>query len=188
MILLTGFEPFGGDDHNPSAAVANTLESEGVAVRILPVDGQRIRSALEQAIAQTQPCAVLMLGLARGRTRLSLERVAVNWLEYRIADNAGQRTQGEPILPNTPDALFSSLPLAAMQARLQQAQIPFEVSLSAGAFLCNQVFYLARALYPELAAGFIHLPSDERLALQRPEPFLPLEYQVRAVRCCLEAL
>jgi pyroglutamyl-peptidase len=188
MILLTGFEPFGGDDHNPSAVIAKALESDAVAVRILPVDGERIRAALEQAVQDTAPSAVVMLGLARGRTRISLERVAINWLEYRLADNAGRRKTGEKILPDAPDALFSSLPLEAMQAQLRQLGVPFEVSLSAGTYLCNQVFFLARALYPNLPAGFIHLPSDERLAVQRTEAFVPLEFQVRAVRGCLEAV
>jgi pyroglutamyl-peptidase len=188
MILLTGFEPFGGDDHNPSAVVAQALGSDAIAVRILPVDGERIHAALEQAVQETQPSALVMLGLARGRTRISLERIAINWLEYRIADNAGRRVLGQKILPDAPDALFSSLPLEAMQQHLRQAALPFEVSLSAGAYLCNQVFFLARVLYSDLPAGFIHLPSDERLAMQRSEAFVPLEQQVQAVRKCLEVL
>jgi pyroglutamyl-peptidase len=188
MVLLTGFEPFGGDDHNPSAVIAQALESQQVAVRILPVDGEKIQAALEQAISQTQPEALIMLGLARGRTRLSLERVAINWLEYRLADNAGRRKHGEKILPDAPDGLFSSLPLEVMQQQLRQTQIPFEVSLSAGTYLCNQVFFLARALYPDLPAGFIHLPSDQRLGAQKGEAFVPLEFQIQAVRTCLEVL
>jgi pyroglutamyl-peptidase len=154
MILLTGFEPFGGDDHNPSAVVAQALESDAIVVRILPVDGEQIRAALEQAVQETQPSAVVMLGLARGRTRLSLERIAINWLEYRTADNAGRRVLGQKILPDAPDGLFSSLPLEAMQHNLRQTATPFEVSLSAGTYLCNQVFFLARVLYPDVPAGF----------------------------------
>jgi pyroglutamyl-peptidase len=188
MILLTGFEPFGGDDHNPSAVIAMALASDSVAVRILPVDGERIRHTLEQAVQDTQPSTIVMLGLARGRTRVSFEQVAINWLEYRLADNAGQRKTGEKILSDAPDALFSSLPLKQMQDQLRQLGMPFEVSLSAGTYLCNQAFFLARSLYPELPAGFIHLPSDERLALQRVEAFVPLEFQLQAVRACLQVL
>ncbi len=185
MILLTGFEPFGGDTHNPSAAIAQALESEQVAVRILPVDGARIQNALESAIAQTKPQALLMLGLARGQHRFALEKVAVNWLEYRIADNAGRIHNGQKILLEQPEALFSSLPFEAILHNLQAAQIPCQTSFSAGAFLCNQVFYLARALYPNLPSGFMHLPSDETLALHKSEPFLPLEYQKKAVQVVL---
>jgi pyroglutamyl-peptidase len=188
MILLTGFEPFGGDDHNPSAVIAKALASDTVAVRILPVDGERIHSALERAVQDTNPSAIVMLGLARGRTRISLEHLAINWLEYRIADNAGQRKTGQKILPDAPDALFSSLPLEQIQAQLRQIGMPFEVSLSAGTYLCNQVFFLARSLYPKLPAGFFHLPSDERLGVQRVEAFVPLEFQIQTVRACLHVL
>jgi pyroglutamyl-peptidase len=188
MILVTGFEPFGGDSHNPSAVVAKALESTDVAVRILPVDGTKIRAALEKAVLEIKPEMLLMLGLARGKTRLALEKVAVNWLEYRIPDNAGQVQMGMQILENTPDALFSSLPLEALQKTLKNNGIPVELSFSAGAFLCNQVFFLARALYPDLPSGFLHLPSDETLALAKSEPFLPIKYQTKAVKLVLETM
>ncbi len=188
MILLTGFEPFGGDTHNPSAAVAQALESSSVAVRILPVDGAQIQSALEMAIEETKPDVLLMLGLARGKTRLVLEKVAMNWLEYRIPDNSGMVQQGRRVFENAPDALFSSLPLTNIQAALKLNRIPVELSFSAGAFLCNQVFFLARALYPDLPSGFLHLPSDETLALSKSEPFLPLKYQIKAVKLILETI
>ncbi len=188
MILLTGFEPFGGDAHNPSSAVAEALESENVAVRILPVDGTKIQSALEAAIQATQPKALLMLGLARGKNRFALEKIALNWLEYRIPDNTGQLKRGQKIFEDAPDALLSSLPLEAIQRALKSQNIPLEISYSAGTFLCNHVFFLARALYPSLAAGFLHLPSDELLALYKSEPFLPLEYQIKALQTVLEMI
>ncbi len=188
MILLTGFEPFGGDTHNPSATVAKALESADVAVRILPVDGAQIQAALKMAIEETKPKALLMLGLARGKTRLALEKVAINWLEYRIPDNSGLVQQGKRIFENAPDALFSSLPLTSLQAALKLNRVPVDLSFSAGAFLCNQVFFLARALYPDLPSGFLHLPSDETLALSKSEPFLPLKYQTKAVKLILETL
>jgi pyroglutamyl-peptidase len=188
MILVTGFEPFGGDLHNPSAVVAKALESMDVAVRILPVDGTKIQAALKFAILETKPQMLLMLGLARGKTRLTLEKVAINWLEYRIPDNAGLVQHGKPILENAPDALFSSLPLETVQEALKINRVPMELSFSAGAFLCNQVFFLARALYPDIPSGFLHLPSDETLALSKSEPFLPLKYQIKAVKLVLETL
>ncbi len=188
MILLTGFEAFGSDAHNPSAAVAEALDSKNVAVRILPVDGAKIQAALEAAVAQTQPKALVMLGLARGKTCLTLEKVALNWLEYRIPDNAGITKSNQKILEEAPDAHFSSLPLDAITTALKAQKIPHELSYSAGAFLCNQVFFLARALYPSLMAGFLHLPSDETLAQSKSEPFLPLEYQIKAVRLVLETM
>jgi pyroglutamyl-peptidase len=188
MILLTGFEPFGGDTHNPSAAVAQALESDGVAVRILPVDGVRIQVALEKAIEETKPDALIMLGLARGKTRITLEKVAMNWLEYRIPDNSGMVQHGKPILEHAPDALFSSLPLEAIQLNLKEQLMPAELSFSAGTFLCNQVFFLARALYPQLPSGFVHLPSDETLALSKSEPFLPLKFQIKAAGLIIKTI
>ena len=188
MILLTGFEPFGGDLHNPSAAIAQALESEGVAVRILPVDGSKIEFALVQAILETKPKVILMLGLARGKTRFALEKVALNWLEYRIPDNAGQIQYGKPILEDAPDALFSGLPLESIIETLKANRVPSELSFSAGAFLCNQAFYLARVLYPDVPSGFVHLPSDETLALTKSEPFLPLNYQISTVGLILQCL
>lgn len=188
MILLTGFEAFGGDQHNPSASLASVLAAEDVAVRILPVDGSKIQDALKQAVQETQPTALLMLGLARGYAQITLEQVALNWLEYRIPDNAGQTQSGSRILPDHPDAYFSSLPLGAIRQCLTANCIPHRLSLSAGAFLCNQVFFLARALYPNLMAGFIHLPSDERLASGRAEAFLPLEYQKSVISAILKVV
>ena len=168
--------------------MAQALESSSVAVRILPVDGAQIQSALEKAIGETKPDVLLMLGLARGKTRLALEKVAINWLEYRIPDNSGMVQQGKPIFENAPDALFSSLPLTNIQAALKLNCVPVELSFSAGAFLCNQVFFLARVLYPDLPSGFLHLPSDETLALSKSEPFLPLKYQIKAVQLVLETV
>jgi pyroglutamyl-peptidase len=188
MILLTGFEPFGGDCHNPSEVIAKACASAKVAVRILPVDGSKIEAVLTKAVLETKPKVLLMLGLARGKTRLALEKVAVNWLEYRIPDNAGAIRQGEKMLETAPEALFNTLPLEVIQHGLTTKGIPFELSFSAGAFLCNQVFFLARAKFPDLPSGFIHLPSDETLAFGQSEPFVPLEYQVKAVQVILESL
>ncbi len=189
MILLTGFEPFGGDTHNPSAAIANACASASVAVRILPVDGEKIEAALNQAVLETKPKVLLMLGLARGKTRLAFEKIAVNWLEYRIPDNAGMSRQGEKMLETAPEALFNTLPLERMQDGLTHHKIPFELSFSAGAFLCNQVFFLARVKFPDLPSGFVHLPSDETLAFGKSsEPFVPFEYQLKAVQVMLESL
>ncbi len=193
MILLTGFEAFGGDAHNPSQHIAEyfagqMLGNTQVISRILPVSGADIQAALEKAVEETQPQAIVMLGLARGKTRIALEQVAVNWLEYRIADNTGVQKSGQRIIDAASDALFSSLPMENLQLALQGAGIPFETSMSAGTFLCNQVAFLARVLFPDIPSGFVHLPSDEHLVHKGAEPFLPLEYQIESVRVILEAV
>ncbi len=189
-MLLTGFEPFGGDASNPSWAVAqalNDVELNGVRVvsRRLPVDGHKAPRALKSAIARAQPAAIIMLGLARGRVQVALERVAVNVMDYRIPDNAGRVCAGERIHPDGPDAYLSSLPVDDILKVWRRHKLPGFVSNSAGLYLCNQVFYVARHT-ASVPAGLIHLPSDESLVLDRQEAFVPLEFQVQMVRLALE--
>ena len=192
MILLTGFEPFASDTHNPSSAVATALNGEvlqGITITAatLPVDGARIALSLE-ALLTDDLDAIVMLGLARGRMQIALERVALNWAEYRLPDNAGLTRRGEALIAGSADAYLSSLPLQAILSAWREAQIPGYVSDSAGLYLCNQVFYTARHLRPKLPAGFIHLPSDETLALSKLEPFVPIQFQIHAVRIALEVI
>ncbi len=166
-ILLTGFEPFGGSVFNPSEQVVRALAREkipGIELHpaILPVDRVRGSEALLRAFDESQPSAVVMLGEASRRAVISLERVAVNLLDFRIADNAGAKIVDEPIVRDAPAAYFSTLPLRAMHEAISAAQVPVELSLSAGAFLCNQVMFTMlhhlaqnKVIVP---AGFIHLP------------------------------
>ena len=189
-MLLTGFEPFGGDTSNPSWTVAQTLhnlELNGVRVvsKRLPVDGRKAPRALKNAIGRTQPAAIIMLGLARGRVQVALERVAVNVMDYRIPDNAGRVHTGQSIDPDGPDAYLSSLPVDDILSAWHTHKLPGYVSNTAGLYLCNQVFYLARHA-ATVPTGFIHLPSDETLVLNRQEAFVPLKFQVQMVRLALE--
>jgi pyroglutamyl-peptidase len=189
-MLVTGFEPFGGDTSNPSWTVAqalNGVELNGVRVvsKRLPVDGRKAPRALKNAIVRTQPAAIVMLGLARGRVQVALERVAVNIMDYRIPDNAGRVQTGQSIHPDGPDAYLSSLPVDDILKVWRTRKLPGYVSNSAGLYLCNQVFYVARHA-ASVPAGLIHLPSDESLVLDRQEAFVPLEFQVQMVRLALE--
>ncbi len=159
----------------------------------LPVDTHQAPEALQALYRRYQPDAVLHLGLAAGRPLLSLERLAVNLLDFEIADNGGHRLCDSPILPGGPLALHTRLPIRSILADWAQAGIPGVISNSAGLFLCNQVMYLALSwLPPEVPTGFIHLPPDETLATQRPQAYVPLKTQaqaiVLAIETCLEAL
>lgn len=190
-ILVTGFEPFAGLPHNPSSALLEHLPERLGEARLvratLPVDTHRAPEALRGLYHRHQPAIALHLGLAAGRALLSLERLAVNLLDFEIADNGGHRLQDTPILPGSPLALHTRLPLRAIQARWAEAGIPGVVSNSAGLYLCNQVMYLALAtLPPEVPAGFIHLPPDETLALHKPQAFVPLQTQAQAIRLALQ--
>ena len=189
---MTGFEPFGGDRSNPSETVVQAVRGDTfgpftVVSGVLPVDGARVGSALRRLMKRHEPEAAVMLGLA-DRARVSIERIAVNALEYRIPDNAG-RTRWGPVVSGGPDGLFSSLPNAAILEMWRSSNIPAFQSDTAGTFLCNEAFYLVRHAHPDLMAGFIHLPADESLARERPGiPYVPLSYQIEAVRVALQVV
>ncbi len=198
-ILVTGFEPFGGSPINPSQLLVESLPgtfSEGIAISkaILPVDKRAGPEKLVTAVNQLHPDAVLCFGLALGRQMISLERIAVNLMDYRIPDNAGVTVQDQPIAPDGPAAYFSSLPLRAMISALKEAGIPAELSLSAGAYLCNQIFYtLMHTIHIRelsIPAGFIHLPALPEQAAQseKPIPSMSMEVMSRAAEILLKQL
>jgi len=195
-ILLTGFEPFGGSAVNPSEQVVRHFAAHPPAdlelvTAILPVERSRGPSELLQALGQHQPQAVICLGEAARRPAISIERVAINLLDYRIPDNSGQQVTDEQVVPGGPAAYFVTLPVREMQKAIQDAGIPVELSLSAGTYLCNQVLYI---LLHELAsksmnipAGFIHLPQlPEQASRQNPPAAsMSLEAMVTGIRAAL---
>ena len=193
-ILLTGFEPFGGDPVNPSLLIARALDGEVVAgARVeaveLPCVFHRALSALDEALAHTRPVLAVALGLAAGREGLSIERVAINVDDARIPDNAGAQPVDEPIAPGGPAAWFSTLPIKAMAAELNAAGVPASVSQTAGTFVCNHVFYglQQRLVGTGVRSGFIHVPLLPEQAARYPgKPVLALEDQVRGVRLALQ--
>ena len=193
-ILLTGFEPFGGDAINPSWEVARSLQGQVIAgatvhARCLPTSFGGAPAALEAALIVFKPRLVVALGLASGRSEVSIERVAVNLIDARIADNAGERPQDVPVRAGAPDAYFSTLPVKAMRNGLRAAGHPAGLSLSAGAFVCNQVFFeLQHRLAGQgVRSGFIHVPAlPEQAARSQPTvPSMGLAAQVDAIRLAL---
>ena len=190
-ILLTGFEPFGGESLNPSALVAQALHGERiggwpVTGAVLPcVFGDAI-ATLEQSLAARRPALVVCLGQAGGREGVTVERIAVNRDDARIPDNAGAQPLDRAVVPGGPAAYFSRLPVKALVAALQAEGVPAAESLSAGSFVCNHVFYgLMHALRHRrsVQAGFVHLPWLPEQVGERPGAFaLPLDTQVAAVR------
>ncbi|MFN2303725.1 MAG: pyroglutamyl-peptidase I [Anaerolineales bacterium] len=167
-ILITGFEPFGDHVRNPSQELVLALPDvteNGLIIckSILPVDQVQAPRILIEKIFEYQPDAILSFGLAAGRVKLSLERVAINLKDFRIPDNAGVTIQDQPIIDGGPTAFFTTLPIRKMHTALKEAAIPTEISLSAGTYLCNQVFYvmmheISKKQLP-IRAGFIHLPT-----------------------------
>lgn len=198
-LLLTGFEPFGGSLLNPSQQVAacldgNQLSALHVQSKILPVDGHLAPRTLLDSIQKLKPDAVLCLGEAPHRPVISIERVAVNLLDYRIPDNRGRQVVDQPIRNDGPAAYFSTLPVRTIYDTLRAKEFPVELSMSAGAYLCNQIMYV---LLDHLAlnnlsilAGFIHLPSLPAQVAKSDSSFpsMSLEIETQAIRLVIEII
>jgi pyroglutamyl-peptidase len=195
-ILLTGFEPFGGDSVNPSWLVAQHLAGVDLAgaqlqALQLPCVFGLSAQRLVQALAQHQPDVVVALGLAQGREGISIERVAINLDDARIPDNAGQQPIDTPVVSGGPAAYFSTLPIKRLAQGLQHAGHPVHISQTAGTFVCNHVFYaLQHHLHGQrVMSGFVHLPAlpEQAARAGRPTPpSMALADQVAAVQKLLQ--
>jgi pyroglutamyl-peptidase len=195
-ILLTGFEPFAGHTANPSQDVAKALDGRTlgealITAAILPVDHAEAGPRVARLIDEVAPRAIVHLGLAGGRSRVALERVAVNVMDFDTPDNAGYRARGEACVPGGPAAYFATLPLPAMLAALTAEGVPAYVSNTAGAYLCNQTMYgtlhrLATRNHPA-RAGFVHLPLLPAMvaASGLEQPSMDAGLMVRAVEILL---
>jgi pyroglutamyl-peptidase len=195
-ILLTGFEPFDGDAVNPSGEVAKQLDGRVIgecAVRsvILPVQHEAARAVVAPLLAAPGLVAVVHLGLAGGRARVSLERVAANVMDYSRPDAHGQVLRDVPCVPDGPAAYLSTLPLREMLAALTAEGIPAAISNTAGTYLCNDISYttlhaLARRGLT-IPAGFIHLPFLPSMVAAHglEEPSMDLSVMARAVEVAL---
>ncbi len=173
-ILITGFEPFGGETENPSWEAARLLhgmrvgECDLVSVQ-LPCVFSKSLEALENALKLHQPQMVIALGQADGRSDVSIERVAINVCDARIPDNEGALPVDVAVVQGGPAAYFSTLPIKKMVTTLKSNGYPASVSQTAGTFVCNQVFYgLQHALKDQkVASGFIHVPLLPSQAAKR---------------------
>ncbi|MET0351868.1 MAG: pyroglutamyl-peptidase I [Rhizobacter sp.] len=194
-VLLTGFEPFGGETVNPSLEVAQALDGAHVGGATvvglgLPCVYADAVAGLDRALEALSPVLVVCLGQAAGATGLRLERVAVNLSDSVQPDNAGAVLRDTPVVAGGPAAYFSTLPLTRMLDALQAHGHPAGLSGSAGAYVCNHVFYTLqhRLVGRVLPAGFIHLPLLPGQAAGRTGvPGMALEAQVAAVRLAIEA-
>jgi len=195
-ILLTGFEPFGGEAINPSQEIVRALDGEivdghRIVGAILPVAFAATVPMLEDLLDAHRPVLVLALGQAGGRSEMALERVAVNLIDARIADNDGIQPIDAAVVEGAPGAYFSSLPVKAITRRLRELGIPAAPSLSAGSFVCNQVFFaLAHLLatrHPQARGGFVHVPWLPQQATRYPgQPSMALQTMIEGVRAALE--
>ncbi len=188
LLLLTAFEPFGGDGRNPSAevlaAVAADPPVDGLVTEVLPVVYATAGRRVVELIERHRPAAWVGLGLHGGATAVVLERRAANWDGATLADNAGEVRRGGAIDPAGPAFRPATLPLAAMADAVAAAGVPVVFSESAGRFVCNHTFYRAAAVVPPAAGGFVHLPWPADWSSGRGHSVTFDQLRV-AVRACL---
>jgi pyroglutamyl-peptidase len=194
-VLLTGFQPFGGEQVNSSWQAVSALHGTRIAghrvvARELPVAFGASLKALRAALRDMRPALVICVGQAGGRAQLSLERVAINIDDARIPDNTGQQPVDVPVVAEGPAAYFSTLPVKAMRHALNAAGFPAEVSQTAGTYVCNHVFYgLMHALRRQriVRAGFIHIPYSPAQASMHPgTPSVAVETVTEALRLAVK--
>ncbi|PKO04499.1 MAG: pyroglutamyl-peptidase I [Chloroflexi bacterium HGW-Chloroflexi-3] len=197
-IILTGFEPFNGSSTNPSAEViknfpVDSFSEHNLIREILPVDSVKAVAWLRESIQAIRPEIIILLGEATNRPVVSIEKVAINWMDFRIADNSGGQVRDQSVVEDGPAAYFSTLPVNLIHNQLRAAHIPVEISLSAGAYLCNQVFY-SSLYYADLIdnislCGFIHLPSLPKQVVEKNQiaPSMSLGTCMTAITIALQA-
>jgi pyroglutamyl-peptidase len=196
IALVTGFAPFGGEAMNPSWAAARALHAQQISgfhviASELPVAFQQAADILDALIVEHRPAIVIAIGQAGGRARISLERVALNWCDARIPDNLGQLPRTCQIAPLEPAALFAPFPIDAALERLIAADIPAEVSLSAGAYVCNELYFrlcMTQQQRPDMRAIFMHIPyAPEQIdSAKQSQPSLPVSSAITATRILLQ--
>jgi len=199
MILVTGFEPFGHHVDNPAREIAKAVDGRRIGGRevrgsVLPVHHADAAAAVERLLAELDPLAVVHLGLAEGRARIGLERVAINMLDYPIPDAGGYRAVDEPCVVGGPDAYVSTLPLRSILAALTAEGIPAFISNGAGTYLCNQTLYATLHLVAprrrRARVGFLHLPLLPSMvaATGLDQPSMAAATMLRGVEVTLEVI
>lgn len=196
-LLLTGFVPFLDNPINPTEEITKRLSDQvingyEIVTAVLPVDFNNSEQQLKEKIEETQPDVVMMLGLAAGRSKITPERIAIN-VKDGAKDNAGYAPVDEPIDADGLDGLFTTLPIRKMVDALKENQLPTTISNTAGAYLCNNMMYVAlnEALKKDAnyLAGFIHIPASHELAIQNESlPSWSLDDLTKAIKICIESL
>ena len=192
-IIVTGFDPFGGEKINPSIECVKALpEIEGVELfRVeLPTVFKESAIRLNEVINDVKPDAVLCVGQAGGRPGVTMERVAINVDDARIPDNISQQPIDEVIQLDGEAAYFTTLPIKRIVNAIRKAGIPAEVSNTAGTFVCNHIMYQAlfaatKAVKP-FKAGFMHIPFIPEQTTDKPS--LPLEESTKALKIAIETI
>lgn len=196
-ILVSGFDPFGGEKINPAIESVKLLPDEIKGAKIIKVEiptvARKSLKKLEEVIEIEKPDVVLSVGQAGGRTDISVERVGINIDDFRIKDNEGNQPIDEKIAKDGPDAYLVTIPIKAMVQKMIENKIPASVSNTAGTFVCNHVCYgmahLASTKYPNMRTGFVHIPFlPEQVVDKRNMPSMPLELIAKGLEYAIEAI
>lgn len=162
-ILITGFEPFDGDSINPSGVLLGWLQSQAfnfeLRTELLPVSFTTAFPLLDKVFQEFNPTHVILTGLAKNRTELTLERIAINWVDARIPDNDGLTLKAQKIKEASEDGLFTTLPIEKMLEAAKRTGCPTKISTTAGEYVCNHLIYLYLSERRNIPGTFIHIPG-----------------------------
>lgn len=190
VLLITGFDPFGGDSINPSWEAVKKLPDRIGNWKLCKLEIPTVFSlAAETVLRKAQkvaPAAILCLGVAAGRSAVTPERIGINVRSARIPDNHGNQPKEEPVIPGGEDGLFSTMNVSAMAAAIEAMGLPGAVSNTAGTFVCNDTLYTLLHHYQGtgVKVGFLHVPQLP----EQGEPSLPLEDTVRAITAAIQSI
>lgn len=197
-ILVTAFEPFGGEQINPALEAVKLLpeQMQGIDLvkLVVPTVFNKSIQLVRQVVDKEKPDAVISVGQAGGRSGISVERVAINVDDARIPDNAGCQPVDKPVVKGGSAAYFSTLPVKAMVQQMRKAGIQAEVSNSAGTFVCNHLMYgvlhYIDTLKAPIRSGFVHVPFVQEQAVggNKGKPSMPLEEIARGLQIGLQAV
>lgn len=196
-LLLTAFDPFGGEKINPALEAVKLVKDKIGDVEVVkqevPTVFVKSVNTVKEAIEKEKPDVVLCIGQAGGRFDLTPEKVAINYDDARIKDNEGNQPLNQPIFEDGDTAYFSTLPVKAMVEEIKKAGIPASVSYTAGTFVCNHlmygVLYTLNKYYPEIKGGFMHVPFiTEQVMDKRNMPSLTLNQIVTGIEAAIKAI
>lgn len=189
-ILVTGFDPFGGEKTNPAyeivAKLPEKIEGHQIIKKEVPTVFEKSIQVLQESIRKEKPDIVLCIGQAGGEYGLRLEKVAINLNEARIKDNEGNQPLDTKIEEEGETAYFTNLPIKAMQQALEKKNIPSNISYTAGTFVCNHIFYglmhEIKTKNPNIKGGFLHVPYlPKQVINKRNTPYMSLDMMVEGV-------
>ncbi|MGL4739857.1 MAG: pyroglutamyl-peptidase I [Sarcina sp.] len=196
-ILITGFDPFGGEKINPALEAIKILPEQILGSEIIkleiPTVFKKSLKVIEDNIIVHNPDVILSIGQASGRFAIMPERVSINIDDARIPDNEGNQPIDEEIYIGAPKAYFSNLPIKAMVQEMKENNIPSSISNTAGTFVCNHVMYgvlhLVNTKYQNIKAGFIHVPCIPMQVLNKPNiPSMSLIDIAKGLELSIEAI